>query len=262
MPELLLFCTTKIYLKFPKPNLCRHPLESDHCSLQYWKVGPSQILPSSHLGHTEDALTCLWLTVCTPWLGEAGMEKFGFLGKEQLPRVRLTWGVLPSSPAPFLYHASSLLSLFSTLFFLYSLFFGRGRGGSAALSPPPQPSLSEGFPVSLALPEASCRHAPSSASFGAAHRGTELPPHWSIASLHRAGSGHPSLRWASRPGTLVSSAMRNPCVFWEAGSAFGIFVTGALGAADREQQGAYDTQTISKWVLREQEHLCTVSAEA
>ena len=45
MPKLLAFCPTKSYLKFPKPNLCRHPVDSHSIHLnieifhssQYWK---------------------------------------------------------------------------------------------------------------------------------------------------------------------------------------------------------------------------------
>lgn len=113
----------------------------------------------------------------------------------------MTQGRLPSTPAPFPNYASPLLSFFFT--FLASAPF--------VLLLVPQ-SL-EGFPASLAFSEASLRHTPSSTSSGVTHQGTELPPHQSIVSLSRAGSGHPSLRWASRPGTFANSTMRNLHVF-------------------------------------------------
>lgn len=45
-------------------------------------------------------------------------------------------------------------------------------------------------------------------------------------------------------------------------SAFRIFVTGTLKAADREQQGAYDMHTIARWVPRKQKPWFAVSTEA
>lgn len=164
---------------------------------------------------------------------EAGTEKTGFLGKEQPPRV--WYGEYFAYPFP-------VTCLLSSFLVFTLLFFSLGRGCCPFVPLLLSPHSPGGFSVSPAFSEASLRHAPSSTWFGVAHQGTELPSHWSIASLRRAGSGHPSLRWASRPGTLVNSAMRNPCVIWEAESAFRIFVTGALGAADREWQGIHDTQ--------------------
>ena len=115
--------------------------------------------------------------------------------------------MLPSSPAPSLYGVCSLLSLFSTLFSF--ILWQRVGSTPSCLSSTSSPLLRA--PLCL---QHSQRH----------HSGMPCQAHhlmWHIreqschltAFLPRAGSGHPSLRWASRPGTLVNSAMRNPCVF-------------------------------------------------
>lgn len=90
-----------------------------------------EILPYPCLGHNEDAWTCLWFTACQSWLGQAGVEKIGFLGNEQ---HQTDTGRASEFPSPFLE-----LCLFSSFFLFY--FFG-----FCPFCPPPRPSISQGLP--------------------------------------------------------------------------------------------------------------------
>lgn len=220
-------------------------------------IHPSiEILPSPLLGHTEGGCPNFPVVHClstVPKVGWGGEDCF--LRERTVKQSQADVGNASQFTSPFLYHASSLLCflLFFLLLVVSTLFVPL-----LFISHTPQ-----GF-LCLWRSQRHRSSTPCQALTGVAHQGAEPPSHRPIACLHRAGSGRPSLRRARRPAHL-SLQPRGPQHFLRSRegpvSAFRIFVTGALGAADREQQGACDTQAISRLVPWEQEHSLTLSVQ-